>query len=98
MATPIERFRRCPEPPRPAPSQDSTGDQWVWRRAGANGVIAVSWQQICLGKAAAGHQVDVHVGEQVLQVWDGNQLLETVERASRGEVRKKRASIATTEA
>ena len=57
----------------------------------------MSWQQICLGKAAAGHPVDVHVTEQVLQVWDGNQLLKTVPRTSRGEVRKKRASITKTE-
>jgi hypothetical protein len=76
---------------------DRTGDDWVGRRAGANGVISVSWQQICLGKAAAGHQVDVHVSDQVLQVWDGNQLLKTVPRTSRGEVRKKRASTSGTE-
>ena len=57
----------------------------------------MSWQQICLGKAAAGHAVDVHVTDQLLQVWDGNQLLKTVPRTSRGEVRKKKASIPTTE-
>ena len=60
-------------------------------------MISVSWQQICLGKAAAGHNVDVHVTDRVLQVWDGNQLLKTVARTSRGEVRKKRASIPTIE-
>lgn len=101
MVPPIERFSRGVNPirePQPAPARDRTGDDWVARRAGANGVIAVSWQQICLGKAAAGHQVDVHVGEHVIQVWDGNQLLKTVERTSRGEVRKKRASVAKTEA
>ena len=53
----------------------------------------MSWQQICLGKAAAGHQVDVHVTDRVIQVWDGNQLLKTVARDSSGEVRKKKASI-----
>jgi hypothetical protein len=98
MMPPIERFEHRPEvarPPRFEPARDRTGDDWVCRRAGANGVISVSWQQICLGKAAAGHQVDVHVTEQVLQVWDGNQLLKTVARSSRGEVRKKRASIPT---
>ncbi len=96
MVPPIERFARGLVPARvPAVSElaDRTGDDWVGRRAGANGVISVSWQQICLGKAAAGHQLDVHVSEQVLQVWDGNQLLKTVPRTSRGEVRKKRASI-----
>jgi transposase InsO family protein len=96
MVPPVERFARRPVPSRVAatvPAVDRSGDDWVARRAGANGVISVSWQQICLGKAAAGHQVDVHVTDQVLQVWDGNQLLKTVPRTSRGEVRKKRASI-----
>ena len=96
MVPPIERFSRRPQParvPYSTPGPDRTGDDWVARRAGSNGVISVSWQQICLGKAAAGHNVDVHVTERVLQVWDGNQLLKTVARASRGEVRKKRASV-----
>jgi transposase InsO family protein len=96
MVPPVQRFSRRPTPGRLAatvPAVDRSGDDWVARRAGANGVISVSWQQICLGKAAAGHQVDVHVTEKVLQVWDGNQLLKTVPRNSRGEVRKKRTSI-----
>jgi hypothetical protein len=100
MVPPIERFTRRTNPARaPAATEaaDRTGDDWVGRRAGANGVISVSWQQICLGKAAAGHQVDVLVSDQVLQVWDGNQLLKTVPRTSRGEVRKKRASTSGTE-
>jgi transposase InsO family protein len=97
MMPPAERFARRAEPTRSPliAGPERTGDDWVARRAGANGVISVSWQQICLGTAAAGHNVDVHVTERVLQVWDGNQLLKTVARASRGEVRKKRASIAT---
>ncbi len=100
MVPPVERFHRQPasaRAPTQSPVSDRTGDAWVARRAGSNGVISVSWQQICLGKAAAGHPVDVHVTEQVLQVWDGNQLLKTVPRTSRGEVRKKRASITKTE-
>jgi transposase InsO family protein len=100
MVPPAERFERRAVPSRAllqTPTDDRTGDAWVARRAGANGVISVSWQQICLGKAAAGHHVDVHVTDQVLQVWDGNQLLKTVARTSRGEVRKKRASITKTE-
>jgi Integrase core domain len=100
MVPPTERFEHRSTPTRVAlesATSDRTGDAWVARRAGANGVISVSWQQICLGKAAAGHQLDVHVTEQLLQVWDGNQLLKTVPRSSRGEVRKKRASIPKTE-
>ena len=99
MMPPIERFSRRADPVRQpvVPAGDRSGEDWVARRAGANGVISVSWQQICLGKAAAGHRVDVHVTDRVLQVWDGSQLLKTVARASRGEVRKKRASVATSE-
>jgi transposase InsO family protein len=100
MVPPLDRFQRRQLPPRPVRERthtDRTGDDWVARRAGANGVISVSWQQICLGKAAAGHAVDVHVTDRVIQVWDGNQLLKTVARDSTGEVRKKRASVPRTE-
>ena len=96
MVPPIERFSQRAEPVRvmrTSTGEDRTSDGWVARRAGANGVISVSWQQICLGKAAAGASVDVHVTDRVIQVWDGNQLLKTVARQSSGEVRKKRASI-----
>lgn len=96
MLAPAERFERRPQPPRPARepvAQDRAGEDWVARRAGANGVISVSWQQICLGRAAAGHPVDVHVTDRVIQVWDGPQLLKTVARTSNGQVRKKRASV-----
>ena len=96
MVPPLERFAQRPRPSR-APVElvgdDRTGGDWVARRAGANGVISVSWQQVCLGKAAAGHNDDVHVTDRVLQIWDGNQLLKTVARTSRGEVRKKKASV-----
>jgi hypothetical protein len=103
MDVPGSRFWRRPEGATPGsapielptPAADRTGDDWVCRRAGANGVVAVSWQQVCLGKAAAGHTVDVHVTDQVLQFWDGPALLKTVARTSRGEVRKKRASVKT---
>ena len=96
MVPPVERFSQRAEPARAmrtSTGEDRTGDDWVARRAGANGVISVSWQQICLGKAAAGASVDVHVTDRVIQVWDGNQLLKTVARESAGEVRKKKASI-----
>ena len=100
MVPPAERFGQRAEPPRPVRElvgQDRTGDDWVARRAGANGVISVSWQQICLGKAAAGRPVDVHVTDRVIQVWDGVQLLKTVARTTSGEVRKKHASVPRTE-
>jgi transposase InsO family protein len=101
MTVPAERFGQRPVgatsdsvPLRlPAPVPDRAGDDWVARRAGANGVVSVSWQQVCLGQAAAGRNIDVHVGEQVLQFFDGDELLRTVARAGTGPVRKRRASI-----
>jgi hypothetical protein len=93
MATPADRFGRPATPPRPVISADRSGDDWVCRRVGANGVLCVSWQQVSVGKHHAGARCDVQVGEQLLQFWIGNELCKTVARASRGEVRKKRASI-----
>jgi transposase InsO family protein len=66
---------------------------WVARRANAVGVITVNWQQIVLGKAAAGRDLDVWITDEVIQVYDGDQLLRTQLRRGSGEVRKKRASI-----
>ena len=72
---------------------DRTGPEWVARRAGVNGVVSVNWQQVCLGKAAAGRNIDVHVGAEVMQFWDGAELLKTAVRQRTGPVRKRRASI-----
>jgi hypothetical protein len=69
------------------------GGDWVNRHVSVNGVISVSWQQICVGVSHAGANVDVHVGDQLLQIWSGNELIKTVQRTSRGEVRKKKASV-----
>jgi len=103
MATPAQRFEQpVPAPvtplrittersPRPASGR---GDgEWVARRASAVGVVTVNWQQVCLGQAAAGHNIDVWVTEQVLQFYDGDQLLRTEQRTTPGEVRKKRAQV-----
>jgi transposase InsO family protein len=103
MAAPAERFWRAdPAPvtalrassPGPAlPGPDRNDGYWIARRASAVGVVCVNWQQVCLGAAAAGHNIDVWVTDQVLQFYDGDQLLRTQQRNQRGEVRKKRASI-----
>ena len=103
MATPAERFWRDHAAPvttlrahsdRPArPGEDRSDGYWVARRASAVGVVCVNWQQVCLGIAAAGRNIDVWVTEQVLQFYDGDQLLRTQQREHQGEVRKKRASL-----
>ncbi len=66
---------------------------WVARRASAVGVVCVNWQQVCLGAAAAGRNIDVWVTDQVLQFYDGDTLLRTEKRTSTGEVRVKRAQV-----
>ena len=66
---------------------------WVARRASAVGVVCVNWQQVCLGVAAAGHNIDVWVTDQVLQFYDGDHLLRTGATHHPGEVRVKRAPV-----
>jgi hypothetical protein len=104
-ATPAERFfarQAGPLAERPvelgALRSQRRGEAWVSRHVSANGVICVSWQQICVGTSHAGANVDVDVGEQLLQIWRGDELIKTVQRTSRGEVRKKKASVQQTRA
>jgi transposase InsO family protein len=93
----LEVARPVTSPRRPpvlgALDPDRSGEAWVNRHVSANGVICVSWQQICLGISHAGSNVDVHVGDELLQIWSGAELIKTVHRTSQGQVRKKRASV-----
>jgi transposase InsO family protein len=101
MATPAQRFWRQ-DTAQIAPLRQSVSTQrpdsartdgiWVSRRASAVGVVMVSWQQVCLGVAAAGRSIDVWVTDQVLQFYDGDQLLRTQKRTSEGSVRVKRST------
>lgn len=105
MATPSERFEHAAPAsvtPIRATSVPAIGDRseagrddgyWVARRASAVGAVCVNWQQVCLGAAAAGRNIDVWVTDQVLQFYDGDHLLRTEKRTQQGQVRKKRASI-----
>jgi transposase InsO family protein len=100
MQPPGVRFQQRPEGATGSPvvvelgalAQDRTGQGWVSRRVASNGVISVSGQQISVGVQRAGARVDVDVRDELLQIWHGAELLKTVKRTSRGEVRKKRAS------
>jgi transposase InsO family protein len=84
-------------PRRPADTSalaiDRTGEGWVSRRVASNGVVAVAWQQISVGKYRGGENVDVYVDEQLVQIWSGPALLKTVTRTSTGPIRKKNASV-----
>src|SRR4051812_8442100 len=103
MATPAQRFWRegsapvttlRPSTDRPGKPASARGDgSWVARRASAVGVVCVNWQQVCLGVAAAGRDIDVWVTNDVLQFYDGDQLLRTSARTTEGTVRVKRAQV-----
>lgn len=73
------------------PGEDRNEGIWITRRASAVGVVCVNWQQVCLGVAAAGKPVDVWVTDHVLQFYDGDYLLRTEKRTSKGEIRVKNA-------
>ncbi len=101
MDTPVQRFQRdglavvtplrAVASARPDPARRD--GVWVARRASKVGVVCVNWQQVCLGVAAAGCNIDVWVTNEVMQFLDGDQLLRTEQRTTTGEVRKKRASV-----
>jgi transposase InsO family protein len=96
MATAATRFHAPARPAAPAAdltalSPDRSREDWVARKAGPNGVVCVSWQQVSVGKHYAGQRCDVHVSPGLLQLWVGADLLKTVTRTSTGEVRKKNA-------
>jgi len=101
MVSPVKRFERSSMAPvvsmrastGPRPDARRPDGVWVARRASAVGVVTVNWQQVCLGVAAAGKNVDVWVTDQVLQFFDGDTLLRTEKRTTDGEIRKKKASI-----
>ena len=102
MVPPADRFGQQPTTTvspliRPAQRPAMRGDGvWVARRASAVGVVCVNWQQVSIGIAAAGRNIDVWVTDQVLQFFDGDQLLRTEKRnGNSGPIRKKRASIPT---
>ncbi len=67
---------------------------WVARRSSAVGVVCVNWQQVRLGVAADGRNIDGWVTDQVLHFYDGDTLLRTEKRTNPGqEVRVERAQI-----
>jgi len=95
MATPAGKFVAAavgtPSSGSSAMREDRTGDDWVSRRVTTNGVVSVAWQQVCLGAHHAGARCDVHVDGELLRFFIGADLVKTVARTSRGEVRNKRA-------
>src|SRR6201996_3088056 len=103
MATPAQRFTPAAAAPSPSPTAKATGadrsrDDWVSRRVCSNGIVCVSWQQVCVGRHHAGARCDVHVDGDLLRFWIGDNLVKTAARTSAGTVRNKRALRAHHEA
>jgi transposase InsO family protein len=67
------------------------GEHWVSRKVASNGIVSVGYQHVSVGRNYSGSSCDVLVTEGVLQFWVGNELLKTVARATKGEIRKKHA-------
>lgn len=95
MITPAQRFHAGAPASPPSNScarhVDRCGDDWVSRRVCSNGIVCVSWQQVCIGRHYAGARCDVHVDGDLLRFWVGDDLVKTAARTSRGEVRNKQA-------
>ena len=95
MATPAQRFHAGAPATPPSNSavgqSDRSGDDWVSRRVCSNGIVCVSWQQVCIGRHYAGARCDVHVDGELLRFWIGDDLVKTAARTSNGTVRNKRA-------
>jgi transposase InsO family protein len=88
-ATPESRFHGGDQPrQRLTPRPERNGEQWVSRRVASNGLVSVGYQQVSVGKHFGGSACDVLVTDGLLQFWVGNELLKTVVRTSKGNVRK----------
>ena len=89
MATPAQRFdaRDLRGEPDVAldlrvVSEDRSGEGLVSRTVSLNGTISVSNQVFSVGKQRAGQLVDARVLDEVLEVWDGPDLLKNVLRTT----------------
>ena len=89
-ATPESRFRATNGnlQRRLTPRPERNGEQWVCRKVASNGIVSVGYQQVSVGKHRAGSACDVLVTDGLLQFWVDSELLKTVARTSKGQVRK----------
>lgn len=89
-ATPESRFRATDGSlnRRLTSRPERSGEQWVCRKVASNGIVSVGYQQVSVGKHFGGSACDGLVTAGLLQFWVGNELLKTVVRTSKGDVRK----------
>ena len=102
MVTPMTRFTSLgnvivgPMPDTTALDEVRHGPDWVTPRVGVNPIVSIAWQQISVGKHRNGHNVDVHIQREMVQIWDGSELIKSALRNRAGEViRKKNAQTMT---
>jgi transposase InsO family protein len=89
--TPASRFHGDDKRRELARRPERNGEQWVSRRVAPNGIVCVDSQHISVGKNYGGNTCDVLVTDVLFQFWVGNELLKTVARTGKGEIRKKHA-------
>ena len=96
-AAPVTRFHagaRTVEAPAARPDHlrpERSGEHWVTRKVSTVGVVCVGYQQVCIGQSYVGIACDVLVTDGTLQLWVGDELVKTVARETKGEIRKKHA-------
>jgi transposase InsO family protein len=91
-APPVSRFHAAARTVNESAMRpDRTGEHWVTRKVSTVGVVCVGYQQVCIGQSYAGSACDVLVTDGTLQYWVGNELVKTVARQTKGEIRKKHA-------
>ena len=89
-----QRSPRCGPVDHPRRPAAARGDGvWVARRASAVGVVSVSWQQVCLGQAAGGRNIDVWVTDQSSAVLRRRPAAPHPKREHPGEAQEEGASV-----
>ena len=73
-----------------AVNEQRTSPDLISRQVGANGVVSIAWQQISVGKHRGGHKVGIYNEKEMVQIFDGSELIKSALRNRPGEVIRKR--------
>ena len=58
-----------------AANEQRTSPELISGQVGANGVVSIAWQQIFVGKHRGGHKVDIYNEKEMVQIFDGSELI-----------------------
>ncbi|MHB8663180.1 MAG: hypothetical protein ACYDH6_10900 [Acidimicrobiales bacterium] len=99
MKTPAKRFLVARDRPPPeldphlvALEESRSPDEWITAKCPSTGSSPSPGRPSPSAVTAEADGVDVHVLDPILEVWDQNELIETVARTTKGGIRKKRAA------